>query len=57
MAKKQIDASGIFEEFFVEKREKNITNVEEAFENFVDDESIQENVSPRIILRVILIGS
>ena len=59
MAEKQIDASGIFEDFFVEK---NITVIEahsitkEAFEN-VDDESIQENVSPRIILRVILIGS
>ena len=55
MAEKQIDTSGMFEEFFVEK---NITVIEansitkEAFEN-VDDNSIQENISPRIILRVI----
>ena len=57
MVEKQIDASGMFEEFFVEKKGKNITVIEEAFENVVDDESIQENVSPRIILRIILIGS
>ena len=59
MAEKQIDTSGMFEEFFVEK---NITVIEansitkEAFENVVD-ESIQENVSPKIILRVITNGS
>ena len=60
MAEKQIDASGIFEENFVEKKHFKVIEAhsitKEAFEN-VDDESIQENVSPRIILRVILNGS
>ena len=55
MAEKQIDASGMFEEFFCRKKYYSYWSPFNNIEN-VDDESIQENVSPRIILRVILNG-
>ena len=61
MAEKQIDAFGIFENYLSKKTLQLLkfeahSRTKETFEN-VDDESIQENVSPRIILRVILNGS